>query len=444
MPRVVEGVGDIYEYDADGNVVVDEEGEPVVAIHGYLTGGEWDKVGYKATDKYTLTVTLTQPTSYFMTMLAYSCFLPICDSFYQSRGGVYGRNEYATASAEASYTYGLNTDVSSQVYCGAFLIQQLSTDSQIVLVKNANYYKADTVTMNKLTWIFDNGEDPLATYTDAINGVYPGTALTESTGTLKKAQTDKLEGDDETIFAKYAYVSDTTSTTYFAGLNLDRGTFALTSGACDSGKTEDQKIDTDIALNNKNFRQALLHAFDRATWNAVSRGSDLAATNLRNMYTRPQFVSLSADVTVDGKTWTAGTFYGEMVQYYLEQMGSHIKVQDQIDGWYNPSAARKALAKAVEELAAYGVTLPITIDIVYYSPSAAQTAQARAFKKGIEDNLGSEYVVVNLVEATTSNDYYACGYRAANGEAGNFDIFYGSGWGPDYGDPSTYLDTFLG
>ena len=23
-------------------------------------------------------------------------------------------------------------------------------------------------------------------------------------------------------------------------------------------------------------------------------------------------------------------------------------------------------------------------------------------------------------------------------------MFYGSGWGPDYGDPSTYLDTFLG
>ena len=51
-------------------------------------------------------------------------------------------------------------------------------------------------------------------------------------------------------------------------------------------------------------------------------------------------------------------------------------------------------------------------------------------------------MVVNLVETTTSADFYACGYRAASGEAGNFDFFYGSGWGPDYGDPSTYLDTF--
>ena len=53
-------------------------------------------------------------------------------------------------------------------------------------------------------------------------------------------------------------------------------------------------------------------------------------------------------------------------------------------------------------------------------------------------------VVMFLIEATTSEDFYACGYRASNGAAGNFDMFYGSGWGPDYGDPSTYLDTFLG
>jgi len=62
----------------------------------------------------------------------------------------------------------------------------------------------------------------------------------------------------------------------------------------------------------------------------------------------------------------------------------------------------------------------------------------------MEENLGTENVVINLIEATTPEDYYASGYRASNGEAGNFDFFQGSGWGPDYGDPSTYLDTFLG
>ena len=87
---------------------------------------------------------------------------------------------------------------------------------------------------------------------------------------------------------------------------------------------------------------------------------------------------------------------------------------------------------------------PIIIDVVYYSASDANTAQAQAYKSVIEKTLSAENVTVNLIETTTSADFYACGYRASNGAAGNFDMFYGSGWGPDYGDPSTYLDTFMG
>ena len=409
-------------------------------------GGAWANVGYKATGDYTLTVTLEQPTSYFLTMLSYSIFLPICKTFYESRGGVFGIEAYATASQDTtSYTYGLNTDPSSQVYCGPFRLTKMN-DSEIVCTKNPNYYNVDKVTLSSITWIYDAGEDPLATYADVISNVYPGTGLSEASGTLAKAKNDKVPGDadNKTYFEKYAYVSDTTSTTYLGGLNLDRGTFALASGNVASAKTEDQKIDTWLAMQNKSFRQALIYAFDKGAWNAVTRGSDLKYTNLRNMYTHPEFVSLTADTTVDGKTFKAGTFYGEMVQYYLEQLGSPVIVADGQDGWYHPSEARRALEKAKTELAAYGVTLPIQIDLVYYSASPNNTAQAQAFKKGIEDNLGKENVVINLVEATTSQDYYSSGYRAKTGIALNCDLCYGTGWGPDFGDPSTYLDTFLG
>ena len=132
-----------------------------------------------------------------------------------------------------------------------------------------------------------------------------------------------------------------------------------------------------------------------------------------------------------------------MVQYYVDQLGAKIVVADGVDGWYQPEAAKEYLAAAKEELGD-SVSYPIQIDVVYYSASEANTAQAQAYKQVIEDCLGAENVQVNLLEATTSEDFYACGYRASNGEAGNFDMFYGSGWGPDYGDPSTYLDTFRG
>ena len=414
------------------------DGVVVGGTNYYANGGSWDEVGYKAIDDYTLEITLEKPISYFMTMLTYSCFLPICDSFYQSHGGVYGVEEYATASADTNtYTFGKSEDVASQVYCGPFLLQKLQKDSEIYIVKNKEYYGADKVTLNSIKWVFDNGENPDALYNDAVAGTYAGIALTVSSGLLDKA---KADGN----FDKYSYISDTTSTTYFGGLNINRGTFALESGTVASPKTEQQKIDTDTALNNKHFRQAMQYAFDKATVNATSRGEELACTNLRNMYTHPEFVKLENEVTdKDGHTFPAGTLYGDMVQYYCEQYGMPIDVHDSIDGWYHPEEAKAALEAAKAELGD-SVTYPIYIDVVYYSASDAQTAQANAYKSVIEGTLGAENVVVNLVEATTPEDYYASGYRASNGEAGNYDMFYGSGWGPDFGDPCTYLDTFLG
>ncbi|MCF0261672.1 MAG: hypothetical protein HUK23_02025 [Sphaerochaetaceae bacterium] len=411
----------------------------ITGVGEYLyDGGKWDAVGYKAVDKYTLQITLCAPTSYFMTMLTYSCFAPICESFYLSRGGVFGIEEYAAAYADVNkYTYGKATDVSSQVYNGAFLLQQLNDSSIIKVAKNPNYYDPASVKLNSITWIYDNGENMAQYYKDVCDGVYAGSGLTSASGTLEWA---KADGN----FDKYHYISETTSTTYFGGLNLNRGTFALESGACASSKTEEQKIDTETAMMNWDFRTAVLFAFDKETYNAVSRGADLALTNLRNMYTHPEFVQLEEDVTdKDGHKFVAGTMYGEMVQYYLTKLGSPIIVADGCNGWYHPEEAKQHLEAAKKALG-NSVNWPIVIDVVYYSASATQLAQAQAYKQSTEAVLGAENVTVNLVEATTSADFYASGYRASNGEAGNFDMFYGSGWGPDFGDPCTYLDTFRG
>ena len=42
-----------------------------------------------------------------------------------------------------------------------------------------------------------------------------------------------------------------------------------------------------------------------------------------------------------------------------------------------------------------------------------------------------------------SADWYYAGYYANNGAEVNYELYDVSGWGPDYGDPATYLDTFL-
>lgn len=401
-------------------------------------GASFDGVGYKAVDDYTLEMTLCQPTTYFMTMLTYSIFLPICESFYESHGGVYGIDEYAEAFADTNkYTFGKADDVASQVYCGPFLLTKLQKDSEILVVKNQGYYKADTTTLNQIKWVFDNGENPTAFYEDTVKGIYAGCALGASNGLLEMA---KADGN----FDKYGYISDTTSTTYFGGINLNRGTFALESGACSTLKDEGQKIDTQLAVLNQNFRLALQYSFDKATYNAVSRGEDLKLTSLRNMYTMPEFVWLESEQTDEnGHTFPAGTYYVDMVQYYVTELGMPIDVHDGVNGWYFPEQAKACLEKAKEELGD-SVNWPVHIDWVYYSSNDVQINQAQAYKTVIENTLGAENVVVDLIEATTPEDFYACGYRASDGEAGCFDFFAGSGWGPDFGDPCTYLDTFLG
>jgi len=416
-----------------------EGGAEIAGIEAYLKeGASFDTVGYKALDDHTVQITLTKPVPYFMTMLTYNIFLPICKPFYESKGGVFGHEAYEEAIQDTSkYTYGMNTDVSSQVYCGPYLLQKLLPDSEIYLAKNPNYYDAATTTLNSIKAVYDDGSNNKAYYDDVVNGVYDTCGLAESTGLLKIAK-------DDGNFEKYAYIADTDSTTFFGGLNVNRGAYALESGNCASPKTEQQKADTVTALNNKNFRKAMMYAFNKKAMGAASRGEELATTNSRNMYCHPEFVKLENDYTdEDGHTFAANTFYGEIVQYYCDKLGLGIDVRDGVDGWYHADLAKAALEKAKAELGDK-VTFPITIDLVYYSASDSNTVVAQTYKTNIEETLGAENVVVNLIEATTTDDYFYSGYRAPTGAAGNFDIFYGSGWGPDYGDPCTYLNTFDG
>ena len=68
-----------------------------------------------------------------------------------------------------------------------------------------------------------------------------------------------------------------------------------------------------------------------------------------------------------------------------------------------------------------------------------QKADIRAgIKEGLEG-----LVQVNLVDCNDATTWYYTGYYTSYGYENNYDLFDLSGWGPDYGDPQTYLDTYL-
>lgn len=68
--------------------------------------------------------------------------------------------------------------------------------------------------------------------------------------------------------------------------------------------------------------------------------------------------------------------------------------------------------------------------------------QGNAYKQSVENVLGGKVIIV-LTECATQAEWEYSGYHTNSGAEGNFDICDLSGWGPDYGDPMSYLDTML-
>ena len=441
MQHMMDAMGGL-EYLVQGIIVNADE-----YINGDVT--DFTEVGVQAIDEYTLQYTLCQPTSYFMTMLGYGVFAPMSRSYYESKGGQFGADFDNTAE---SYTYGKTPD--DIAYCGPYLVTNATEHNTIVFSANASYWNAENINLQTITWLYNDGEDALKGYNDAVSGVLSGSGLNASALEACK---------DAGLFDTYAYVSATDATSYMAFVNVNRGAFANYNDATVAVSTQDEATAarTNAAMMNANFRRALAFATDRGTYNAQTVGEELKLTSMINSYTPGTFVYLEEDVTVDingtATTFAAGTYYGEIMQAQIDADGVKMTVWDPtadggigssagFDGWYNVENAQAELALAIAALAEEGVEVsaenPIYLDLPYFSGSEAYGNRANAYKQSVETALEGA-VIINLVECVDSAAWYYAGYYCNYGNEGNYDIYDVSGWGPDYGDPQTYLDTFL-
>ena len=412
-------------------------------ISGEIT--DFDEVGVKAVDDYTVEYTLEEPCSYFETMLGYTIFMPMSRSYYQSQGGKFGA-EYDSSAAD--YQYG--KDSNSIAYCGPYLVTNATAKNTIVFKLSDSYWNKDNVNIKTLTWLFNDQSDVTKMYTDAKAGTVDYVNLNTST-----METAKSEG----LYDQYAVVSDTDATSFMGFYNINRtATANVNDGTTAKSTKSDEEIQrTNKALQNVHFRRAISFAADRGAYNAQQVGEDLKYTSLRNTFTPGYFVSLSKDTTIQingtDTTFPAGTYYGEIVQKQIDADGVKIKVwdaenktSDGFDGWYNPENAVEELNTAIEELAEDGITIdesnPIQIEYPYPSAVEVYTNKANSYKKSVEAALGGK-VVINLVDAVDLDGWYYAGYYANYGYEANYDVYDVSGWSPDFGDPCSYLDTML-
>ena len=315
---------------------------------------------------------------------------------------------------------------------------------------NENYWNKDHINIHTVNWYYNDGTDALKAYNDFKAGILSSVGLT--TSSVEQAKVDGL-------FDDYTFVSLTDATSFMGFFNVNRTAFANFNDATAviSPQTVEEAARTHQAMQNINFRRALLMSLDRGAYEAQSVGEELKYAALINSYTPGNFVSLPNDATVEingeSKTYPAGTYYGQIMQDQLDADGVTAKVWDAdtqmssgFDGWYSPENAKVYLEKAIEELAAEGLTIdadhPIYLDVPTFTGSEIYNNREEALKQSVAA-VSDNRIVINKVECPTSNDWYYAGYYYNTGYEANFDICDLSGWGPDYGDPQSYLDTML-
>ena len=416
----------------------------------YMAGEITDfaQVGVKATDDYTLVYTLEQVTPYFMTMMAYNPFAPLNKDYFLSQGGALGMDAWAKAKEGQNMKYGVDKD--HIAYCGAYLVTNATDENKIVFSANGSYWNKDNINIKTITWLFNDGKDATKAYNDMKAEILDGCGLNSESLALAKS---------EGMFDKFAYTSGTDATSYGTFVNLYRQAYALFNDPTQviSGMTDEQKDLANLCMQNVHFRRALAFGYDRIAYNAQVVGEDVAALSVINSYTPGNFVALTEDVTIDingtSTTFKAGTYYGAIMQAQINADGVPIKVWDPtleagagssagFDGWYNPSNALAELKKAAEEL---GITIdkdhPVHLELSYPSSVNVYANRANALKKSVEASTNGA-IIIDLLDCVSLKNWYYDGYYTQEGSQCNYNIYDCSGWGPDYGDPQTYLNTF--
>ncbi|WP_445448165.1 peptide ABC transporter substrate-binding protein [Enterococcus lactis] len=378
--------------------------DSIKGLSDYIDGktNDFSTVGVKAVDDYTLQYTLNKPEPFWNSKTTYGILYPINEEFLKSKGKDFGK-----------------PTPDSILYNGPFILANNTAKSVIEYTKNESYWDPKNVHLDTVKWTYNDGSDPDGLFKSYENGelslarVYPNSPGYKD---VTKAYPDGVTW------------SQTGGSTYNLTFNFNRGTFDATSKT-----TDKEKEDTQKAILDRNFRLAILFGFDKKSYNAQSVGEEGATKALRNTLVPADFVEIG------------GKPYGDTVASKLKALDSDafgdVNLSDGQDGYYNADKAKEYMEKAKTELEANGVQFPIHLDMPVEETSEISVNMVKSLKKSVETSLGSDNVVVD-VQLLNEDKYLAATYQATTGQAGDFDITNASGWGPDYTDPSSYLNIY--
>ena len=365
-----------YDYTAymlasdNGTKDTDEDGvklEPVDPVNP-------EDIGVEATDDYTLVYTLDAPCSFFTSIVSYTSYMPVSQACLDEYGDSFG------------------LDNESLWYNGAFVLQTYEPQEKHVLAKNQSYWDKDHV------------------YLDEVVSTYNADATSVEANMYKNGEIDyaSISADlldswlnDDAVKDQVHGSRPDNSFSYFFCFNFDPQFDA-----------EYEPENWKIAVNNENFRKALMASLDRVKALTVSEPYNPEKL-LNNTVTPANFAAAA------GKDYT---------QYDA--------LKDITDGdSFDETKAQEYRDKAKEELTAAGCTFPIKV-LMPYNPSVTNwDKECQVIEQQMEGVLGSDFIDI-IVQAGPET-----GFLSSVRRSGDY-AFLKCNWGADYADPQTWTEPF--
>lgn len=336
---------------------------------------DFSEVGVKAIDERTLEYTLATQVPYFLSSLTYVCYMPAYGKQLEELGASFG------------------TGADKMYYCGAYYCEKFEPQVETVLKKNPNYWDKDNVFLTKIE----------RTYNTEANTLGPEM--------IKRNELDSsLIGSD--ILDDWLAGADTkdlvskerpdTSYSYFYCFNFDP-----------QFDEAYEPANWKLAVNNENFRQAMMAALNRT--NPVS----ISEPNVPGEFIINTITPYTFAVNDDNKDYTDLDAFKE------------IKGNDS----FNEAKALEYKEKAVAELSAKGCTFPVKVLMCYNPTTTNWDKECQVVEQQMENLLGKDFIDI-ILEAGPSDSFLGNVRRV-----GKY-AFMKCGWGADYADPETWTDPF--
>jgi len=382
MPaEMIAGANEYYEYTKAMTEDESQGAEAAKALTAEAGSKFAELVGIACDDEAgTITYTLVDSLPYFPSVATYNCLYPLSAELIEEMGV----DGYRDVTWENMW------------YNGAYVVSYYEYQNQKVLVKSPNYWndanckRFDKVTIKMVEsaatayQLFKEGQlDHVSLDQATLQAIYDGTADAEYKPNLVESRPTKYSYQFHLVYAK----------------NLEDGT------------TPDVNWNTAVA--NENFRKSLYFGLDLTNY--------FARTNAINPLSCQNYV-----YTGNGVSFTSdGTDYTALVR---KELGLEYDSEKYVR--YDPDKAAEFKAKAMEELAAKGVTFPVEVEYYISGASTVAAETAKVLENIFSTCLGDDYV--KLVTKTYTN--LANEVRKPRKAS-----FYINGWGADFADPINFL-----